>query len=124
MKGGFKTLKNVIYLSQNGFILVNLVYSFHEIPFLPLPRSKHRRFRKQRFRDDGSETFMDSFTSVKNGNLGCHHSSVDLSAPTILLPRVRVPSTQSTILLFTVIVLYLSCKRKKINKKRSGLAHF
>ena len=38
----------------------------------------------------------------------CRHSSVDSSAPTILLPRVRVRSTPSTPLSF---VLYLSCEK-------------
>ena len=57
-------------------------------------------------------------------NQGCHHSSVDLSAPTILLPRVRVPSTQST--LFHLLYLYYICHVKitKINKNRPGLVHF
>ena len=45
-----------------------------------------------------------------------------LSLPTILRPRVRIPSTPST-LFFN---LYWNCneKRMKINKKRPGLAHF
>ena len=56
--------------------------------------------------------------------LWCRHSSVNLSAPTILLPCVRVPSTSSTLLSFMVkFVIYLSRKRTKINKKRPGLVH-
>ena len=59
---------------------------------------------------------------------GCCHSSVDLSAPSILLPRVRLPGTPSLLLSFTVkFVLYLSLQcvgRRKIKKKRPGLAHF
>ena len=55
----------------------------------------------------------------------CCHSSVDSSAPTILPPRVRVPSTPSMLLSFIVkFVLYLSCEKNEINKKRPGLAHF
>ena len=54
--------------------------------------------------------------------LGCCHSSVDLSAPSILLPWVRLPSMSSMLFSFTVkFVLYLSMqceKRTKINKKR------
>ena len=46
----------------------------------------------------------------------CRHSSVDLSAPTILPPRVRVPSTQSTF--FTVKYCHCVEKRTEINKKR------
>ena len=43
--------------------------------------------------------------------MGCRHSEADYSVPTILPPRVRVPSTPSTHL------------RTKINKKRPGVAH-
>ena len=43
----------------------------------------------------------------------------------ILPPLVRVPSTPSMLLSFIVkFVLYLSCEKAKINKKRPGLAHF
>ena len=51
--------------------------------------------------------------------LGCRHSSVDLSAPTILPPRVRVPSAPSTLLSFTVFVLYFSCEKDE-NKNGFG----
>ena len=55
--------------------------------------------------------------------LGCNHSSVDSSAPTILPPSVWVPSTPSMLLSFMVkFVLYLSCEKNEINKKRPGLA--
>ena len=56
--------------------------------------------------------------------LGCRHSSVDSSAPSIRLPRVRVPSTPS--MLFSIYICHLNwnVKRTKINKKRPGLAHF
>ena len=53
---------------------------------------------------------------------GCYHSSVDSSPPTILLPRVRVPSTPSTLLSFIVLVLFLSCDKNE--NKQKGLAHF
>ena len=39
------------------------------------------------------------------------------SAPTILLPRVRVPNTPSTLLSFAVFVLYLSCEKNKKTKR-------
>ena len=43
--------------------------------------------------------------------MGCRHSSVDSSAPTILPARVQVLSTPSTLLSFVVkFVLYLSCE--------------
>ena len=46
--------------------------------------------------------------------LGCHHIQVDLSAPTILPPRVRVLNTPSTHFSFTLkLVLYLSCEKNK-----------
>ena len=57
---------------------------------------------------------------------GCRHSSVVSSVPTILLPRVRVPSTPSTLLSLVVkFVLYLSIENNEyIQKKRPGLVHF
>ena len=46
---------------------------------------------------------------------------MDLYAPTILLPRVRVPSTVSTLLPFIVqFVLYLSCEKNEIKQKEAG----
>ena len=50
------------------------------------------------------------------------HSSVVSSAPSILRPQVRIPSTPS----MHFFNLYRNCndKRTKINKKRQGLAHF
>ena len=52
------------------------------------------------------------------------HSSVVLSVPTILRPRVRIPSSPS--MLFFNLYRW-NCiwneKRTKINKKRPGLAH-
>ena len=66
--------------------------------------------------------------NVKNWPKGCRHSLVDLSAPSILLPQVQLPSTPSILLSFIIIfVLYLSLQcetRTKINKKRLGLGHF
>ena len=49
-------------------------------------------------------------------------SSVVLSAPTILWPRVRIPSTPS--MLFSICIEIVMRKRTKINKKRPGLSHF
>ena len=49
---------------------------------------------------------------------GCRHSSVDESVPTILPPRVRVPSTPSMLLSFGVkFVLYLSCEKNENKQK-------
>ena len=56
--------------------------------------------------------------------LGCHHSSLDLSAPTILLPRVRVPSSSSTLLSFIVFVLYLLCEKNKNKQKEARFGTF
>ena len=54
-------------------------------------------------------------------SMGCRHSSVVSSAPTILFPWVQILSTPST-LFFN---LYWNCNKKKTkkNKKRPGLAH-
>ena len=57
--------------------------------------------------------------------MGCRHSSVDSSAPTILPPRVRVPSTLSMPFSFKVFVLSLSCeKNENKNKKEAGFGPF
>ena len=57
--------------------------------------------------------------------LESRHSSVDLSAPTILPPQFQVPSTPSMLFTFIVMfVLFLSRGKDKRNKKRPGLAHF
>ena len=53
---------------------------------------------------------------------GCHHSSVDSCAPSILPPWVRVPSTPSTLL--SIYIWIASCGKDKKNKMRPGLAHF
>ena len=47
------------------------------------------------------------------------HSSVDSSAPTILPPRVWVPSTQSRLL-----SLYLSCEKDENKPKEAGFGPF
>ena len=58
---------------------------------------------------------------VKRSISGCRHSSVDSSAPSILLPRVQVPSTPS---MFLSIYIDLCHEEKtKINKK-AGIGPF
>ena len=54
--------------------------------------------------------------------LGGRHISVVSSAPTILRPRVRIPSTPST--LFSICIEIVSRKERKQTKKRPGLARF
>ena len=61
---------------------------------------------------------------LKNSMWGCRHSSVDSSAPTILPPQVRVPSTPSMLYHLWYLCYICHLKRTKINKKRPGLAHF
>ena len=63
---------------------------------------------------------VEASTSFKleNGCLECRHNSVDLSEPTILSPRVRVPSTTSTLLsLIVKFVPYLSCEMNESKQK-------
>ena len=55
---------------------------------------------------------------------GWHTSSVDLSAPTILPPKVLVPSTPSMLLSFIVVVLYLSCEKNENNQKEAVIGPF
>ena len=56
----------------------------------------------------------------QNNYRGCRHSSVDSSAPTILPPWVRVPSTPS----FIVFVLYFLCEKNEKEQKEAGLGPF
>ena len=64
---------------------------------------------------------MNSRVFISYKQLGCRNSSVDLPAPTILLPWVQVPITPSALLSFIVSVQYLSCEK---NKNRPGLLDF
>ena len=51
---------------------------------------------------------------------GCRHSEVDSSATTILQPRVRVPSTLSTLLSLKSNLCYICCVKNTENKQKSG----
>ena len=65
--------------------------------------------------------FGPSLVSTEKLILGCRHSSVDSSAPSIMPPRVRLPSTPSMLLSFIVkFVLYLSllCEKNENKPKR------
>ena len=53
-------------------------------------------------------------------SLGCRHSSADSSVPTILLPRVQVPSAPSRLFSFIVFVLYLSGEKNENKLKETG----
>ena len=53
--------------------------------------------------------------------MGCRHSSMDLSVPTILLPRVRVQSIPSMLLSIVVFVLYLSSEKNENKQKEAGV---
>ena len=57
-------------------------------------------------------------------NIGYRHSSVEYSAPTIQPPRVRVPSTPSTLSSFVVFLLYLSCEKNENKQKEDGFGPF
>ena len=56
--------------------------------------------------------------------MGCRHSSMDLSVPTILLPRVRVQSIPSMLLSIVVFVLYLSSEKNENKQKEAGFGPF
>ena len=47
---------------------------------------------------------------------------MDLSAPTILRPQVRIPSTPSMLLSF--IVVYLLCEKNENKQKEAGFGPF
>ena len=75
-----------------------------------------------------SELLYSKTSSNRGRQMGCRHSSVDLSAPSILPPWVRNPSNPSKHLFHLQSNLCFNChcvvKRTKINKKRPGFAHF
>ena len=73
---------------------------------------------------DKSLKLLSGTLQLKRLRQGCPHSSVDSSAPAILLPQVRVPSTPSMIFSFTVIVLYLLCEKSKNKQKEAGFGPF
>ena len=59
----------------------------------------------------------------------CCYSSVDLSAPSIMPPQVRVPSTPSTLFsIYIVQIVYLSfeleCEKNKNKQKEAGIVPF
>ena len=53
---------------------------------------------------------------------GGHHSSVVSSAPTILQPRVRIPSTPSMLFQFVLLKLYRENNENK--QKEAGIGPF
>ena len=58
------------------------------------------------------------------GGGGSRHSSVDLSAPTILRSRVRIPSTPSMLLPFLYYTCHCVEKRTKINEKEAEFGSY
>ena len=69
-------------------------------------------------------------TNTKNVHHWCgRNSSVESSAPTILWPRIQIPSTSTTFFKFILFKLYIChwkgiVKRTKIKKKWPELANF
>ena len=53
---------------------------------------------------------------------GCHYNSVDLSAPTILPPRVRMLSTPY--MLLSMYIWIMSCGKDENKQKKPESAHF
>ena len=72
-------------------------------------------------------SYMHTHTNGHSFTLGCHYSSMDSSAPSILPPWFRVPSTPSMVSsLIAKFLLHLSLhceKNEKVNKRRPGLTH-
>ena len=72
---------------------------------------------------------MTGTSEGRDYNNSCRHSSVDSSAPSILLPRVRVPSTPSTLFsIYSVQIVNLSfeleSEKYEIKQKEAGLGPF
>ena len=51
--------------------------------------------------------------------MGCRHSSVDLSAPSILLPWVKVPS--GDLRFYQIIIELCDVEKTKMSKKQAGI---
>ena len=64
-------------------------------------------------------------TTIKSLRKVCQQGSVDSTAPTILPPRVRVPSMPPTLLLFIVkFVLYMSGEKNENKQKEAEFGPF
>ena len=61
-------------------------------------------------------------TTIKSLRKVCQQGSVDSSAPTILPPRVRVPSTPS--MLLSIYIDLCHVEKTKINKKEARIGPF
>ena len=55
-------------------------------------------------------------------NEGCRHSSVDLSAPSILPPQVRIPSTSA--MLLSNYIWIVTCIKDENKQKEAGIGPF
>ena len=55
---------------------------------------------------------------------GGRHSSVDLSAPSILRPWVQIPSTTSTSLYKFILYLLSYCEKNKNTEEEAGIGSF
>ena len=62
------------------------------------------------------------FFKKNNWSDECNNSSVDSSAPSILPPRVRVPSTPS--MLSSIYIWFMSCRKFKNKEKEAGIGPF
>ena len=65
-----------------------------------------------------------SISRLINWNKGSRHSLVDLSAPSIQLPRVRVPSTPSMLFQIVYLSFELECDKNKNKQKDAGIGPF
>ena len=52
--------------------------------------------------------------------VACRHSSVDSSVPSILPPRVRVPSTPSMLFFNLYLSFELECEKNEKNKQKEA----
>ena len=105
---------------------INVIFVTSKQCFI-IPRSDSLRSMENVFSRHFS--FLFRFFTQTIPTRGCCNSSVDSSAPSILPPRVRVPSTPSMLFQFILFKLYIcqlnsNVKRTKINKKEAGITPF
>ena len=84
-----------------------------------VPRHLGNGHMAVRYNDDSNYLADHSLYVDRRKNFwseGCRHSYEDLSAPTIMPPRVQLPSTPSTLLSLIVFVLCLSCDKKEAGR--------
>ena len=104
--------------AEHSIYTLQISIEWARVAFVNAKRTRHQKTRKINplclvwtrqsiiffFGPKTSQTWVNSH---EGSFKGCHHSSVDSSVPSILPPRVRVPSTLFTLL--SILIWIASC---------------